>query len=79
MYKQWLYFTCKWSTLGLDGDEFETWQHLSQELNKLCEDCVEGHICESCKNTGLKLTGVETMLLRNIELSLEANRSGSVN
>ena len=77
MYANWLFYTCRWATLGLDGAEMEAWEELTTRLEKHCDECIEGFICESCRNTGLKLTGVETMLLRNIELSLEANKVNS--
>lgn len=76
-YKQWLSMTCKWATVGLDGDEFTTWQELTTKLNKHCSDCEEGYICESCKNTGLNLTPMENMIVRGIEMSLDANKTGA--
>jgi hypothetical protein len=72
-YKEWLHLACKWATVGLDGDEFKRWQELITTLGKHCPTCLEGHICEDCHDTGLKLTALENMILRNIEMSLKDN------
>jgi hypothetical protein len=78
-YKIWLGLTCKWGVGGLTSDEFTKWGHLTSELNKHCPDCIEGEVCESCRNTGLKLTIHEQLILHNIEKALEENRSTVVN
>lgn len=76
-YKQFLYYLCKWSTTGLNGDDFNAWHKLINKLDKECKDCEEGYICESCKNTGLNLNITEKMIVRGIEMSLDANKTNA--
>lgn len=73
-YKLWLELTCKWSLSGLNGSDFKAWQELTTKLDKHCPDCVEGYICESCKNTGLKLNITEKLILNGIEMALDEHR-----
>jgi hypothetical protein len=75
MYKDWLYYTCKWSTKGLDAVEFKAWNELTTKLDKHCPCtyCEEEYKCHSCHNTGLKLTATENMLIRTIEMCLGSN------
>jgi hypothetical protein len=79
MYKNWLYLTTKWATVGLVGDEFKEWDALTAKLDKHCKACEEGYVCESCKNTGLNLNIQETILLKAIEMNLDKNRSEVLN
>lgn len=78
MYKQWLHLMCKWATVGLDGPEFKQWQKLINQLDKVCKECEEGYICESCKNTGLELNDLEKMILGNVEKCLALHNVHSV-
>jgi hypothetical protein len=79
MYRQWLYLTCKWTAKGLDITEFDEWQELTTKLNKHCQECQEGYICISCRNTGLHLTGEEKLMIHLIEQNLNASRTNTVN
>jgi hypothetical protein len=77
-YKNWLYLTCKWATIGLDQNEFDTWQLHTTELNKHCPDCEVGQVCESCRESGLKLTGIEELMLDNIDKTLKIHREHAI-
>lgn len=70
-YKAWLGLMCKWGTDTLTSEEFTQWDHLTTELNKHCQDCEEGQVCLSCKNTGLSLDIYEQLILHNIEKAKE--------
>jgi hypothetical protein len=78
MYQNWLHLTCKWATVGLNEDEFVQWQQQTTQLDKHCPDCEEGYVCESCRESGLKLTGTEELMLDNIDKSLKIHREHAI-
>jgi hypothetical protein len=74
VYKNWLHIMCKWSIIGLNGEEYSKFDELTTKLNKHCPDCEEGYICFSCKDSGLSLSFEELNIYNNIEKALDKNR-----
>jgi hypothetical protein len=69
---------CKWNTVGLDGEEYKKFDELTTKLEKHCHECEEGHVCLSCKDTGLILNFGEQVIYDNLEKVIDNNRDNVI-
>lgn len=74
-YKEWLVLTCKYAIGNLNREEFLLWGELTTKLDKRCKDCVDGYVCFTCHNTGLKLTTEEASVMTNLETAIKRKQA----